>query len=188
MERLVTKLRIIAGNLRGSKLLAPEGDNTRPTTDRIKTTMFNVIAFDIAEVDVLDLFAGSGSLGFECLSRGAKSATFLDIDKNAIGIIRKNAEKLRVNDNSEILNKNYEDYLKSTTKKFGLIFLDPPYSKGIHQKALELISQNDCLTADGIIVLEISSDDNFGDLQALGFEVFKEKSFQRTTLFYIRKV
>ncbi len=184
----MTKLRIIAGNLRGAKLLAPEGDNTRPTTDRIKTTMFDIIAFDIAEEDVLDLFAGSGALGFECLSRGAKSATFLDIDKNAINIISKNAEKLRVTESAEILNKNYEEYLNSTNKKFGLIFLDPPYSKGIHQKALELISKNDCLTVDGTIVLEISSDDNFGDLKTLGFEVYKEKSFQRTTLFYIRKV
>ncbi len=182
------KLRIIAGNLRGAKLQAPEGDNTRPTTDRIKTTMFDIIAFDISEEDVLDMFAGSGALGFECLSRGAKSATFLDIDKNAISVVQKNAEKLRVAENSTILNKNYEEFLKTTNKQFGLIFLDPPYSKGIHQKALQLISENNCLTDEGIIVLEISSDDNFGDLESLGFEVYKEKSFQRTTLFYIRKV
>ncbi len=181
-------MRIIAGNSRGAKLLTPEGDNTRPTTDRIKTTMFNIIAFDIQEQDVLDVFAGSGSLGLECLSRGANSATFLDIDKNAISIIQKNVDKLRVSENSEILNKSYEEYLKSTKKKFGLIFLDPPYSKGIHQKALKLIAENDCLTDDGIIVLEISSDDTYGDIEALGLEVYKEKVFQRTSLCYIRKV
>ncbi len=181
-------MRIIAGNLRGSKLLTPDGDNTRPTTDRIKTTMFNIIAFDIAEQDVLDVFAGSGSLGFECLSRGANSATFLDIDKNAIQIINKNAEKLRLTDSSNIYNKSFDEFLNKNTNKFGLIFLDPPYSKGIHEQALELISKNDCLTEDGVIVLEISSDDNYGDLEALGFEVYKEKSFSRTTLYFISKI
>ncbi len=181
------KLRIIAGNSRGTKLLTPEGDNTRPTTDRIKTTMFNIIAFNIQEQDVLDVFAGSGALGFECLSRGAESATFLDIDKNAISIIKKNAEKLRYTENVEILNKDYENYLSNTNKQFGLIFLDPPYSKGIHNKALKLIAENNCLTDDGIIVLEISADDDYGNLEELGFVIYKEKSFQRTSLCYIKK-
>lgn len=181
-------MRIIAGNLRGTKLQTPEGDNTRPTTDRIKTTMFNIIAFDIQEQDVLDVFAGSGSLGFECLSRGANSATFLDVDKSAIDIIKKNADKLRVTETSEILNKSFDEYLKNSNKKFGLIFLDPPYSKGLHQQALELISKNDVLTDDGIIVLEISSDDDCGDLEKLGFEIYKQKSFARTTLNFIKKI
>ncbi len=181
-------MRIIAGNSRGSKLLAPEGNNTRPTTDRIKTTMFNVIAFDIPEQNVLDVFAGSGSLGFECLSRGANSATFLDIDKKAIEVINKNAEKLRVEEKSTILNKSFADFLSTTNEKFGLIFLDPPYSKGLHNEAIEFISKSDCLEDDGLIVMEISSDDDCDNLEKLGFEIYKQKEFSRTTLYYIKKL
>ncbi len=179
-------MRIIAGNLRGAKLLAPEGENTRPTTDRIKTTMFNIIAFDIQERNVLDVFAGSGGLGLECLSRGANSATFLDVDKEAISIINKNVEKLRLEKQSTVLNKGFEEFLKSTSQKFDLIFLDPPYSKDIHNVALDLIIKNDCLTEDGIIVLEISSDDDCSCIDELGLEIYKQREFSRTTLNFIR--
>lgn len=180
-------MRIIAGKHRGTKLNTSEGDNTRPTTDRIKTTMFNMIAFDIANENVLDVFSGSGALGFECLSRGASFVTFLDIDKNAYKIINENCEKLKEKEFSEILNIDYKDFFKNNNKQFGLIFLDPPYSLNIHKDALNLIKEKDALEDSGIIVVEISSDDDCGDLEKLGLEVYKKKEFSRTTLYFLKK-
>lgn len=181
-------MRIISGKHRGTKLNTSEGGTTRPTTDRIKTTMFNMIAFDIPEETVLDMFAGSGALGLECLSRGAKFATFLDVDKNANIVIKQNCEKVKEIGHSEILNIDYKEFLDSNKKKFGLIFLDPPYSLGIHMEAINLIMEKDALEDDGIIVLEVSSEDDCGGIEEIGLEIYKMRKFPRTILYFLKKV
>lgn len=143
-------MRVITGTARGTKLKTPEGMLTRPTTDRVKEALFNIIQFDIAG-DVLDLFAGTGQLGIEALSRGARSAVFVDESRAAVQLVRANLALCRLQ--GDVVQGESLGYLR-TCGKFDLIFLDPPYDTGLLDKALENVVQFDILAEGGIIVCE----------------------------------
>ena len=122
-------MRIISGKARGTKLYTLEGTNTRPTLDRVKESIFNIIQGNIENATVLDLFAGSGAIGLEMLSRGAKKAVLCDNSKEAVGIIKKNIEKTHSQEKAEIYNSDFETCLeKIKNQKFDIIYLDPPYA------------------------------------------------------------
>lgn len=146
-------MRVITGTARGTKLKTPEGMLTRPTTDRVKEALFNIIQFDIAG-DVLDLFAGTGQLGIEALSRGAAHCTFVDKGGEPVSVIRENLKKTRLEERAEVVQADYSSYLKTCRRQFDLILLDPPYAEIFLETALKIISEIDILTNSGIIVCE----------------------------------
>ena len=147
-------MRVISGSARGLKLVSPEGLGTRPTTDRVKESLFNIIQPYIPADNVLDLFGGSGALGIEALSRGSKSCVFVDIDKKAIDIINQNIEKARLKEKSVVVKADVFNYLSACSEEFDIIFLDPPYNKGFLDKVFDNIYKNKLLKKDGIIVVE----------------------------------
>ncbi len=147
-------MRVIAGTARGVALKTPVGQKTRPTTDRVKEALFSILHFDIPGANVLDLFAGTGQLGIEALSRGAKSATFVDADKTACSLIRENLRKTNFMDASTVFCNDYLSFLKSTRNKYDIILLDPPYAEVFLENALKMISEIDILQSSGIIATE----------------------------------
>ena len=146
-------MRVITGTARGTNLKAPAGLSTRPTGDKVKQALFNIIQHEIAG-DVLDLFAGSGQLGIEALSRGAGSAVFVDRGRDAIAVIRDNLKRTHFEERSQVICSDYLSYLSQCRKSFRLIFLDPPYGENYLENALKCISEIDILAEGGIIVTE----------------------------------
>lgn len=149
-------MRVISGKARGTKISTIESSKTRPTLDRVKESLFNIIQNDIKNSDILDLFAGSGALGIEALSRGAKKAIFCDNNKESINIIKENLQKTKLIDNAVIINKDYKDCLKqfNENQQFDIVFLDPPYKLDIAIDALKLIINENLLKDDGLIIIE----------------------------------
>lgn len=157
-------MRVISGKARGLKLNTPKNEDVRPTTDRVKESLFNIINGYIIDGEILDLFAGTGSLGIECLSRGANKCVFVDVSKTSIDIVKSNIKKARVEDNAEILNIDYKsaiDKVKNKTYKFDIIFMDPPYYENMFIDALKKIDGSDILKDDGIIVVEHDTKQEF---------------------------
>ena len=150
-------MRVITGTARGRRLKELEGMETRPTTDRVKEGMFSTIQFDIEGRRVLDLFAGTGQLGIEALSRGASSAVFVDQRRDAVKLIRENLAICQLQDKAHIVNGDSMAYLRSG-EKFDLIFLDPPYGSDLLNQALERITMFDICREHGIIVAESAAD------------------------------
>ena len=147
-------MRVITGSARGRRLKELEGMETRPTTDRVKEDMFNVLQFDIEGRRVLDLFAGTGQLGIECLSRGAVSAVFVDRRADAVKLIRENLKITELSDRARVVSGDSMEYLKSLREKFDVILLDPPYEAGLLEPAIAHIAKFDILAPHGIIVAE----------------------------------
>ena len=136
-------MKIITGIAKGMNLETLEGEATRPTSQRVKEAIFSMIQFEIENASVLDLFAGSGQMGLEALSRGAKHATLCDKSPQAINIISENAEKTKLNSKCTIRRCDYLDALRSNMgKKFDIVFLDPPYASGFYCIALENMLKN----------------------------------------------
>ena len=158
-------MRIITGKARGTKLQTLAGEATRPTAERTKEAVFSMINFDIAGARVLDLFAGSGQLGLEALSRGAKSAVLNDSSREAAAIIRANAEKTRLVDSCEILSTDWQPVLRrfSGREKFNLVFLDPPYAGGFLPKVLAKMIEWDLLSDGAVIVCESANEEDVFD-------------------------
>ncbi|MGM9629053.1 MAG: 16S rRNA (guanine(966)-N(2))-methyltransferase RsmD [Faecousia sp.] len=147
-------MRVITGKARGVQLKTPEGMLTRPTTDRVKEALFSIINFDIPGAKVLDLFGGTGQLGIEALSRGAKSAVFVDAREEACKLIRENLKRTKLEQDAKVVRSDYLDYLERCREKFSVIFLDPPYAEVFLENALNRITEIDILQSDGIIVTE----------------------------------
>ena len=150
-------MRVITGSARGRRLKELEGMETRPTTDRVKEGLFNVLQFDIEGRKVLDLFAGTGQLGIECLSRGAASAVFVDRRPDAAALTRENLKLCDLTDRSRVVAGDSMEFLKAAREKYDLIFLDPPYASDLLKKAMETIPAIDIVTENGIIVCENGS-------------------------------
>ena len=147
-------MRVITGTARGRKLREPEGMASRPTTDNVKESMFNLIQFDIEGRRVLDLFAGTGQLGIEALSRGAREAVFVDARRDACQVVRENLAKTRLAERAQVVQMDYLSYLGAGRGRFDLVFLDPPYAEVFLENALKRISEIDILTDGGIIICE----------------------------------
>ena len=147
-------MRVITGKARGVTLKTPEGLQTRPTTDRVKEALFSIIQFDIPGTRVLDLFGGTGQLGIEALSRGAKSAVFVDEREEACRLIRENLRRTRLEQDAQVVRSDYLAYLSRCREKFGIIFLDPPYAEVFLENSLKRITEIDILESGGIMVAE----------------------------------
>lgn len=153
-------MRVISGSARGKILEAVPGMNTRPTTDRVKESVFNILQFHIAGASVLDLFAGTGQMGIEALSRGAARAVFVDSSPKALAVIRKNIAAARVQARAEVLQTDFKQALQQLKQqKFDILFLDPPYGGEILNSALNHVELFDILSTDGIIICESSVED-----------------------------
>ncbi len=153
-------MRIITGSARGTKLMTLEGENTRPTTDRVKEAIFSMIQFDIEGRAVLDLFAGSGQLALEALSRGAARATLIDQSREAVAIIMENAKKTHLFEKCRIAASDYTTFIRGAAgrEKYDILFLDPPYHTNLLPAALRAIADGDLCAPGATIVCETSTD------------------------------
>ncbi|MCL2367184.1 MAG: 16S rRNA (guanine(966)-N(2))-methyltransferase RsmD [Oscillospiraceae bacterium] len=150
-------MRVISGSARGRKLKEPDGLEIRPTSDKVKESIFNIIQFDIEGRRVLDLFAGTGQLGIEALSRGAARTVFIDSRSDAVKLIWSNLKQCGFEDSAQVLMRDALRFLESD-EQFDLIIIDPPYDSDLAEKAIEKIIEFDKLGANGIIICEISTE------------------------------
>ncbi len=185
-------MRIISGSMRGTKLYTLEGLNTRPTLDRVKEALFSKLEFEVSdEPVVLDLFSGSGALGLESISRGAKLAVLCDKSREASNIINMNVQKTKTQDKTLILSMDYEkalEKLKEKDFKFDLVFLDPPYKTCYATEAVSMIIEKDLLSQEGIIVIETDEKESvIKNLNTDLVEIYDEKRYGRVYLFFLKK-
>lgn len=164
-------MRVISGTVRGKRLKEPSNYDIRPTTDKVKESIFNIIQFDIEGRNVLDLFAGTGQLGIECLSRGAESVTFVDNSREAISIVKQNLKSCGLD--AKVIQDDSISYL-SRGNKFDIIILDPPYATNLLDKVLEIINSVDILTEGGIIMCESGREKPMPDMDK---PYFKRKEY-----------
>ena len=179
-------MRIIAGSARGITLKTPGGMHTRPTTERVKESLFSAIQFEIAGRQVLDLFAGSGQLGLEALSRGASEAVFVDADKKAFKILSENIRRSGFQEKASLRCEDSLSYLRKCGKKFNLVFLDPPYQSSFLQDAVKLMFEFDIFLPNAIIVAEYSKG-NKPDFSDYGLIPSKEYGFGAAAVTVFRK-
>lgn len=176
-------MRIITGKAKGIRLKTLEGNTTRPTAERVKEAVFSMIQFDIEGRKVLDLFAGSGQMSLEALSRGADSAVLIDKSPEAIKIIEENALKCKLYPFCEIRRSEYLDYIKRNRgEKFDIIFLDPPYAQNFYAPAIRALLTYDMLKCSSLLVCESGEEEIFdGDTElADKFEIFKQSRYSKT--------
>ena len=147
-------MRVITGKARGIVLRTPTGMATRPTADRVKEAIFNIIQFEVPTARVLDLFGGTGQLGIEALSREAKSAVFVDEREDACRLIRENLKRTKLEQYGRVIRADYMAYLRTCKEKFDIILLDPPYAEVFLENSLKMITEIDILQSGGIIAVE----------------------------------
>lgn len=176
-------MRIVSGKFRAKKLSPPTHD-IRPTLDKVKQALFTKLQFDIEGATVLDLFSGSGALGIEAISRGAKKVVFVDSNTKSVDLTKKNVSSLKLDGATkiEIKKSDYLTYLESAKEKFDIIILDPPYEKGFYLPALETIAKNSLLAEGGVIVCEHLREQ---PLKQEFFEVVDIKNYGTVTLSYL---
>ena len=179
-------MRVITGTARGVVLKTPEGMLTRPTSDRVKEALFSIINFDLPGAAVLDLFGGTGQLGIEALSRGAKSAVFVDAREDACRLIRENLKRTRLDSQGKVVRSDYLDYLKRSRDKFDIILLDPPYAEVFLENALKCITEIDILQSGGIIVAERPVEKEL-PFEFEGYTRSKDYKYGKTLLTIYRK-
>ena len=167
-------MRVIAGSARSLKLMTPEGQDTRPTTDRIKETLFNILQFDLYDAAFLDLFAGSGAIGIEALSRGAKEACFVD---------SKLEDKATVYKQDVFVALTRMEY----QKKFDFVFMDPPYHKELEQRVLEYLTTSSIIDDQSTIIFEAAIDTDLSFLDSLPYEVIKIKQYKTNMHVFVKR-
>ena len=182
-------MRVIAGKARRVPLKTVEGISTRPTTDRIKETLFNMISFQLCDSTFLDLFAGSGAIGIEALSRGAKEAVFVEMNPKAAACIRENLKNTKLESQATVLVSEVISGLKrlNSTKKFDYIFMDPPYDNLLEKEVLSYIASSDLLEAGALIIVEASLDTDFSYLEEMGYRVIKRKEYKTNVHMFIER-
>ena len=179
-------VRVITGKARGVVLKTPDGMTTRPTSDRVKEALFSIIQFDICNANVLDLFAGTGQLGIEALSRDAKFAVFVDEQESACSLIKENLKKTKLENSARVVRSDYEFFLKKCKEKFDIIFLDPPYAEKFLENALNFITEIDILQSGGIIVTERPAGKELV-FDFSGYSRSKDYKYSNTVLTIFRK-
>lgn len=180
-----TDLRVISGSARGKKLISMEGLDVRPTLDRVKESVFNMIAFDISDASVLDLFCGSGALGIEALSRGAKRAVFVDKNATALSVTKQNLTATRLADNAKLVQSDSIVYLQNTNDVFDIILIDPPYQAQLYERVLQEILERKLLAPNGIIVVE-SAESDPPEIPVKLFSEVREKKYGKVKIFLIK--
>ena len=172
-------MRVIAGSARSLPLKTVGSGKTRPTTDRVKETLFNIIAPDIPGSRFLDLFAGSGAIGIEALSRGAAKAVFVEKDRAALKVIRENLRFTHLEERAEVI---CEDAVKMASsmrpdEPFDVVFMDPPYGHSLERRVLEALKGGSVIGTDTLIIIEASKDTAFSYLEELGYRILRDKSY-----------
>ena len=183
-------MRVIAGTARSIQLKTLEGLDTRPTTDRIKETLFNILQMDIQGSNFIDLFSGSGAIGIEALSRGAASCVLVDNSKKACECIRANLEKTRLKDKAMVMETDVITALNRLNSKgtvYDIIFMDPPYSLGIEALVLNTLANSDIIDEYSMVIIEAVKDRDFDFVEDCGFEVTREKIYKTNKHVFLRK-
>ncbi len=183
-------MRIIAGKARGTKLYTLEGENTRPTLDRVKESLFNIIQNKVPDAVFLDLFSGSGAIGLEALSRGAKKAILCDKSKEACSIIKKNIEKTHFLENAEIYHTDFKNLLQHKIhEKLDIIFLDPPYKTNFAIEAIQMILEKEFLNENAIIIIETDEKDKIiNQLEKINCETVDIRKYGRAYLIFLKRI
>ena len=181
-------MRVIAGKARSLRLKPPAGTEVRPTTDRIKETLFNIIQAQVPGSLFIDLFAGSGGIGIEALSRGANKAYFVENNQKAVACITENLEHTHLSDRAVVLKQDVFAALRGSIRDTAdIIFLDPPYQQEYDRKVLELLRDAAFVTDDTLIVVEASATTSFDYVDTLGFVVEKSKQYKTNKHVFIKR-
>lgn len=181
-------MRIIAGTARGRNLKSPKGMSTRPTSDRVREALFNILSYEVPGSRLLDLFSGTGAVAIEALSRGAAKATLVEKDRNTSKIILENLRLCNVLDKAEVMTTDVSQAIQVLGRKkesFELIFIDPPYKKGFEIPTLQRVLEYDLLTNEGILIVESDRTDLPPDMVG-GFRVFRRERYGDTMLSFYR--
>ncbi len=181
-------MRVIAGTARSLPLKTPEGNDTRPTQDRIKETLFNILQSDIPGCVFVDCFSGSGGIGIEALSRGAAKAYFIENGARAIACIEQNLVFTKLQERAMLIKQEaYAGLLNIYEKEVDIFFMDPPYNQGYEKRILSVLSGMRYITDRTLIVVEASLETSFDDLEELGFVLVREKRYKTNKHAFIRK-
>ncbi len=183
-------MRIIAGKYKGMRIKAPKGTNTRPTSDRVKEAIFSTLSGKTENANVLDLFAGTGGLSFEAISRGAKNACLIEKNKAAYDIIMENAEKLKITDKITVFLGDVTHFFRKKEKKTGkydLIFLDPPYYGKYYNEIITSIEEYDLLSHNGVLVAEAPKTMTAEEFETTSLTLVKTAAYGDTKIFYFQK-
>ena len=181
-------MRVIAGEARSIPLMTPEGKDTRPTQDRIKETVFNIIQMSVHGSVFVDVFAGSGGIGIEALSRGAKKAYFIENGAEPAKCIAANLRKTHYEESGILLKQDAQVALRGIgEKEVDIIFIDPPYQGGFYEKTIALLSQMQYVTEDTRIILEAQLDEDFSFVSDMGFKIDREKLYKTNKHVFISR-
>lgn len=182
-------MRVIAGSAKRIGLKTLDGLETRPTTDRIKETLFNMLQYDLADSRFLDLFSGSGGIGIEALSRGALSCVFVEQNPSAIGCIRKNLQATRLEERAIVMNCDALTALKRLEGKyqFDFIYMDPPYGKELEQQMLAYLAASRLIDRQSTVIIEARLDTSFSYLDSMGYIVEREKDYKTNKHVFVYK-
>lgn len=182
-------MRVIAGSRRSIPLITAEGLDTRPTTDRIKETLFNILQTDIEGSHFLDLFAGSGQMGIEALSRGASYAVFAEQNKKCIDCIQKNLTKTKFLEESKVIASSLPDCLKTlkNDEPFDIIFMDPPYASNLEPAVLRMIDDLELAHEDSLIIIEATLDRDVSFVDETSFEIVRTKVYKTNKHIFLRR-
>ena len=179
-------MRVISGTARGLKLESLDGLSTRPTLDRVKESIFNMLFDKTIDSYVLDLFAGSGAMGIEALSRMSSHCTFVDCEQKAINIVKNNISRARFEQKSTVINSDFEKFLTTTTDKYDIVFVDPPYDAGFVPRVLDIIYERCLLNDDAIVVVETSK--NVNPCISNNYNVIKHKSYGKVDVYLLEAI
>ena len=182
-------MRIISGKAKGTKLYTLEGTNTRPTLDRVKESLFNIINFEIKDSIFLDLFAGSGAIGIEAISRGAKEAVFVEFGKEALSCIRANLKKTKLESQAVVFPVEVSYAISKLARQqetFDIIYADPPYERGFEPKILEWLGDAKIMNPDTILILETSLDTPVDYVDTEQFEIVRIKEYKNNQHVFLR--
>lgn len=175
-------MRVISGEAKGRKLITPDGLDVRPTLDRVKESVFSSLYPYLKDANVLDLFSGSGSLGIEALSRGAKHCDFVDMSKASIDATRKNLELTKLNEKATVYLSDFKAHIAKTKEKYTLVMLDPPYSKGLEDIAMELLP--DVTQKDAVVMLETE----YQPADYHAFEMIRQAKYGRVYITLYKRI
>ena len=180
-------MRIISGKARGTKLYTLDGENTRPTLDRVKESVFNIIQNELQDCVFLDLFSGSGAIGLEAASRGAKKVIMCDNKKDAINIIEKNIQKTHLQEKTQIFNLDFEELLKTKIKeKIDIIYIDPPYKTDFVSRSLNIIIEQKIIHEQSIIIIETDDPKKIQEqMKSLKIKITDERKYGRASILLI---
>ena len=177
-------MRIISGTARGTKLYTLNGEATRPTLDRVKESVFNIIQNEIQEAIVLDLFSGSGAIALEAASRGAKKVAVCDKSKRAIDIIKKNIQKTHLEEKICVYNMDFKECLKNVNEQFDIVYLDPPYKTDLAKRAIQTILELNLINENSKIIIETDNDKIIEELEDIDINIIDKRKYGRALIVF----